>query len=109
MAASSELLNQSDIAIIQHEYGIYGGVDGEEVLDIIGGLRIPVIVIAHTIVKNTTPHQRSVFEAVAEPWLITWSSCPRSPVNACRLDFTIERRKVTMIPHGADGAQELPL
>ena len=24
--AASELLNQSDVAIIQHEYGIYGGV-----------------------------------------------------------------------------------
>ena len=27
--AASELLNQSDVAIMQHEYGIYGGADGD--------------------------------------------------------------------------------
>ena len=31
-AACAELLNQSDVAVIQHEYGIYGGVDGDEVV-----------------------------------------------------------------------------
>ncbi|MFY9918342.1 MAG: hypothetical protein WAL26_08095, partial [Mycobacterium sp.] len=33
IAASTEQLNQSDVAVIQHEYGIYGGVDGDDVLD----------------------------------------------------------------------------
>ena len=65
VAACAELLNQSDVAVIQHEYGIYGGVDGDEVVDIIDGLRVPSIVIAHTILKDPTPHQRSVLEAVA--------------------------------------------
>jgi polysaccharide biosynthesis protein PslF len=32
VAACAELLNQSDLAVIQHEYGIYGGVDGDEVV-----------------------------------------------------------------------------
>ena len=64
VAAPSELLNQSDIAVIQHEYGIYGGVDGDEIVDIIGGLRVPSIVVAHTVLKDPTPHQRSVLEAV---------------------------------------------
>ena len=50
---------------IQHEYGIYGGVDGDDVVDVIAGLRVPSIVVAHTILKDPTPHQRSVFEEVA--------------------------------------------
>ncbi len=62
--AASELLNQSDVAIIQHEYGIYGGVDGDDVVDVIGGLRVPSIVIAHTVLKDPTAHQRSVLEEV---------------------------------------------
>ena len=33
VAACAELLNLSDVAVIQHEYGIYGGVDGDEVVD----------------------------------------------------------------------------
>ena len=65
VAASAELLNQSDVAIIQHEYGIYGGADGDEVVDIIDALRVPSIVVAHTVLKDPTPHQRSVLEEVA--------------------------------------------
>ena len=64
VAACSELLNQCDIAVIQHEYGIYGGVDGDEAVDIIDGLRVPSIVVAHTVLKDPTPHQRSVLEAI---------------------------------------------
>ena len=52
VAASSELLNRCDVAIVQHEYGLYGGADGDEVLDVLAGLQIPSIVIAHTILQR---------------------------------------------------------
>jgi glycosyltransferase involved in cell wall biosynthesis len=96
----ADLLNQSDIAVIQHEYGIYGGVDGDEVVDIIGGLRIPSIVVAHTILKDPTPHQRSVFEAITAmaDQVVVMSDGARQ--RLCQ-GFTVDRRKVTTIPHGA--------
>ena len=50
--AGSEALNQCDVALIQHEYGLYGGTDGDEVLEILGALRVPSIVIAHTILTQ---------------------------------------------------------
>lgn len=98
--ACAELLNQSDVAIIQHEYGIYGGADGKEVLDLIDGLRIPSIIVAHTILKSPTPHQRSVFEAIAAraDQVVVMSEVASQRL---RLDFNIDRRKVTTIPHGA--------
>src|SRR6202034_3596878 len=49
VAASSDSLNQFDMAVVQHEYGLYGGSDGDEVLEILGGLDVPSIVIAHTV------------------------------------------------------------
>src|ERR1700742_4196008 len=58
-AACSDLLNQNDIAVIQHDYDIYGGVDGDEVVDIMDGLRVPSIVVAHTVLKHPSRHQRS--------------------------------------------------
>ena len=63
--ASSDALNRSDVAIVQHEYGLYGGADGDEVLEILGALHVPSIVIAHTILTSPTPHQRSVLNEVA--------------------------------------------
>ncbi len=53
------------MAIIQHEYGLYGGEDGDEVLEVIAGLKVPSIVVAHTILSDPTPHQRSVLVEVA--------------------------------------------
>ncbi|ORV49582.1 glycosyl transferase family 1 [Mycolicibacter engbaekii] len=100
VAASAELLNQNDVAIIQHEYGVYGGADGEDVVDLIDGLHVPSIVVAHTILKSPTPHQRSVFEAIAAraDQVVVMSEVASE--RLC-LDFDIDRRKVTTIPHGA--------
>jgi glycosyltransferase involved in cell wall biosynthesis len=100
VAACAELLNQSDVAVIQHEYGIYGGVDGDEVVDIIDGLRVPSVVIAHTVLKDPTPHQRSVLEAVAAraDHVIVMSEAAS---HRLRHGFDIDRHKVTTIPHGA--------
>ena len=100
VAACAELLNRSDVAVIQHEYGIYGGVDGDEVVDIIEGLRVPSIVIAHTILKDPTSHQRSVLEAVAAlaDQVVVMSEAAAQ--RLCR-DFDVDRRKVTTVPHGA--------
>jgi glycosyltransferase involved in cell wall biosynthesis len=108
VAASVDLLNQSDVAVIQHEYGIYGGADGDEVVDIIGGLRIPSIVVAHTVLKDPTPHQRSVLEAVAAlaDQVVVMSEAARQ--RLCR-GFDVDRRKVTTIPHGATIPKHPPL
>jgi len=100
VAACAELLNQSDVAVIQHEYGVYGGVDGVEVLDVMDGLRVPSIVVAHTILKDPTRHQRSVLEALAAraDQVIVMSEAARQRLSR---GFDIDRRKVATIPHGA--------
>ena len=99
-AAASALLNESDVAVVQHEYGIYGGVDGDEVVDIIGGLHIPSIVVAHTVLKDPTPHQRSVLEEIAAmaAQVVVMSEAARQ--RLC-LGFDVDPRKVTTIAHGA--------
>ena len=100
VAASWELLNQCDVAIVQHEYGLYGGADGDEVLDVLAGLRIPSIVIAHTILTDPTPHQRSTLVAVAAmaDHVVVMSEAARA--RLCTL-FEIDPATVTTIPHGA--------
>jgi len=100
VATTVDLLNQSDVAVIQHEYGIYGGVDGDEVLDIIGGLRVPSIVVAHTIPKNPTRNQRAVLEEVVAlaDQVIVMSDAARGQL---RHGFDVDQRKIATIPHGA--------
>jgi glycosyltransferase involved in cell wall biosynthesis len=99
-AAASELLNRSDVAIVQHEYGIYGGTDGDDVVEVIGGLRVPSIVVAHTVLKDPTPHQRSVLETIATmvDRIVVMSDAASR--RLC-LSFDVDPRKVTTISHGA--------
>jgi glycosyltransferase involved in cell wall biosynthesis len=98
--AAVELLNQSDVAIIQHEYGIYGGSDGDEVVEIMKGLTVPAIVVAHTVLKDPTPHQHSVLDEVLAlaDQVVVMSEAARE--RLCT-GFAVDRNKVTTIPHGA--------
>jgi glycosyltransferase involved in cell wall biosynthesis len=100
VAASSELLNRCDVAIVQHEYGLYGGADGDEVLDVLAGLQVPSIVIAHTILSDPTPHQRSTLVAVAAmaDQVIVMSDAAHR--RLCTR-FDVDPAIVTTIPHGA--------
>lgn len=107
-AASCELLNQSDVAVIQHGFDVYGGVDGDEVVDIIAGLRVPSIVVAHTVPKDPTAHQRWVLEAIAalaDQVVVMSDAASQRLCDA----FDVERRKVVTIPHGATLPSKLPL
>ena len=100
VAATSEILNHSDVAVIQHEYGLYGGPDGDEVIQIMAGLRIPSIVVVHTVLKQPTPHQLSVLESVMAlaDQVVVMSEVARERLCA---GFAVDHHKVTVIPHGA--------
>jgi polysaccharide biosynthesis protein PslF len=100
VSMSSDLLNQFDVAVVQHEYGLYGGPDGDEVLEILGGLKVPSIVIAHTILASPTPHQRSVLTEVAAlaDHVVVMTEAARA--RLCD-GFDVDASKVETIAHGA--------
>lgn len=109
-AASRELcvktLSQNDIAVIQHEYGIYGGADGDDVIDIIRGLKVPSIVVAHTVLKNPSVHQREVLEALVAfaDHVVVMSEAAN--MRLCE-SYEVDRRKISTVPHGASLATDL--
>jgi glycosyltransferase involved in cell wall biosynthesis len=100
LLAATELLNDCDVAVVQHEYGLYGGADGDEVLEILGGLTVPSIVVAHTILNNPTSHQRSVLNEVASlaDQVVVMTEAARQ--RLC-LRFDVDPDIVVTIPHGA--------
>jgi len=100
LASAADMLNLCDVAIIQHEYGVYGGEDGDEVVEILGSLTVPSIVIAHTVLANPTPHQRSVLTEVAAiaDRVVVMSDSARD--RMCQV-FDVDPAKIGSIPHGA--------
>jgi polysaccharide biosynthesis protein PslF len=93
--AYRDLLNQFDVAVIQH-----GDGSRDDVVDIISSLHIPSIVVMHEVPKNPTPPQRSGIEAIvaAADEVVVMSEAAQERL---RLEYAIDRRKVTTIPHGA--------
>ncbi|MFD2882186.1 hypothetical protein ACFTAO_50310 [Paenibacillus rhizoplanae] len=54
---SARDINQSDtdLLVIQHEFGIYGGESGEYLLQFTEKLQVPYVVIFHTVLTKPTP------------------------------------------------------
>ncbi len=95
-----DCLNECDIAIIQHEYGIYGGRDGDDVLDVMSRLTVPSIVVAHTVLLDPSVHQREVLESVADmaSAIVVMTDAARDRLVT---RFDVDASKVVTIPHGA--------
>jgi glycosyltransferase involved in cell wall biosynthesis len=98
--AATAALNSCGTVIVQHEYGLYGGVDGEEMLDILRPLTVPVIVVAHTVLLDPTSHQKQVLEAICETASAVVVMAETARKRMCSR-FDVDASKVTMIPHGA--------
>lgn len=100
VAECIDLLNLSDIALVQHRFGVYGGADGDEILEIIGGLDVPAIVVVHTVPRDPSPRQRAVLEqivALAER-VVVLSDTANGRLSR---DFRVDGLKINTIPHGA--------
>jgi len=99
-ASSVEQLNSCDVVIVQHEFGVYGGPDGEDVLRLLAELRVPTIVVLHTVLSRPTPHQRSVLESViaAASAVVTMTGTARERLAA---SYQVDLSRVSIIAHGA--------
>jgi glycosyltransferase involved in cell wall biosynthesis len=95
-----DALNRFDVAIVQHEYGIYGGPDGDEILDVLRGLVVPSMVVAHTVVEKPTANQRRVLHEIAglASAIVVMTDAARH--RLCDL-YGVDPVQVETIPHGA--------
>lgn len=98
---AAEFLNvhQFDAAILQHEFGIFGGKDGSHIFHLIKNLRMPVIATLHTVLKNPTDGQRAVIQKLAQytEALVVMAHKARTLLID---SYGIEDSKIIFIPHG---------
>jgi len=99
-AEAAAILNGFDAVVVQHEYGIYGGPDGDQVVSVLERLTVPVIVVLHTVLVDPTPHQREVLERVlaAADAVVTMTPTARRRLLH---GYTVDPTRVALIPHGA--------
>ena len=98
---AAEFLNfhNIDMVCLQHEYGIFGGPAGSHILDLLRGLKMPVVTTLHTVLREPNPDQLSVMKEIAElsDRLIVMSQLSSQFLQEI---FKVPGSKIDLVPHG---------
>jgi polysaccharide biosynthesis protein PslF len=100
-------LETFDAVVVQHEFGIFGGPDGEEVTALLERLTVPIVAVLHTIVASPSPNQKRVLERIVDATdrSIVMTHAARGRLINC---YDIDPRKIGVIPHGAHAPATAP-
>src|SRR5437660_6512004 len=100
-AQVAELLNNSgfDVVSLQHEYGIFGGQAGGDIVDLLSRLEMPVVTTLHTVLAKPTPIQHDVTRRIidASAKIVIMSETARELLRSVH---DVPAHKIDVIPHG---------
>lgn len=98
--SAAERLSDAGAVIVQHEFGIFGGDDGREVVALVEGISAPLVTVLHTVPGTPSAGQREILCAVAGS-----SDCvvvmSRTAAERAAHLYGIDPDRIAMIPHGA--------
>ena len=103
---AAEFLNSNgnDLVCLQHEYGIYGGTAGRNILTLLRKLKMPVVTTLHTVLREPDADQRMVLEEIGRlsDRLVVMSE---QAAQFLREVYAIPNEKIDIIPHGVPDFQ----
>jgi glycosyltransferase involved in cell wall biosynthesis len=97
---AAQALNSCDVAIVQHEYGLYGGRDGADVLKVLHDVRVPSIAILHTVLSKPTSDQIQVLNEVIKD-VDAVVVMTEGAATTLRSVHELGDTRLRVIPHGA--------
>jgi glycosyltransferase involved in cell wall biosynthesis len=88
-----------DVVVIQHEYGIFGGADGEHVLSLASQLHQPIVLTLHTVLSVPSVGQAETLRALCDlsTLVCVFTETARRMVLDARL---VRPERVRVVPHG---------
>jgi len=92
-------INQIDVLVVQHEYGIFGGEHGAYVFHLLRNVKMPVITTLHTVLADPSPKQRAVILELAgrsEKLVVMAHRAKRMLIDI----YEIPESQISLIPHG---------
>jgi glycosyltransferase involved in cell wall biosynthesis len=99
--AAAEFMNTTgfDVVSLQHEYGIFGGAAGGNIIELLSRLEMPIVTTLHTVLPNPTPVQRDLMCRIidASTKIVVMSEKGREFLGSVHAAST---RKIEVIPHG---------
>ncbi len=88
-----------DLVIIQHEFGIYGGTDGDYLLDFTSHLKKPFMLVTHTVLPTPTTNQKTVLRSLCRQAAAVVCMTKNSAILASQI-YQAASEKVHVIHHG---------
>jgi len=97
---AARVINGYDFLLVQHEFGIFGGDDGSEILELLEDVHVPILVTLHTVPLKASRGQRRVLELLAKRahLLVAMTKVARDRFISL---YEVDPEKVVVIPHGA--------
>ena len=98
---AAQCLNKSkaDVVVIEHEYGIYGGADGEYILDFARALEKPLVTTLHTVLPEPSANQRRILTELGRlsSRIVTMAARSKELLETV---YGIGGERIEVIPHG---------
>ena len=88
-----------DLVVIQHEFGIFGGRDGEMVMELVDKIEKPIVTTFHTMLAKPTVRMRKIVRKIGEKsrYVVVMLEASREMLASV---YGVEKRKIIVIPHG---------
>jgi glycosyltransferase involved in cell wall biosynthesis len=100
--AAAEFINDSPahVVSIQHEFGIYGGVEGRGMYRFLGAIDKPVVANLHTVLPDPDHWTRAMIQALVEKSERVMVMNPIAS-QILRRDYAVSLKRVAFVNHGA--------
>ncbi len=99
--AAAKAINESavDVVSLQHEYGLFGGDDGNYIVEFLSRLNKPVVTTLHTVLEKPTPGQyKTLVEVTAFSKAVVVMN--QLAIKILTEVYDIPPFKIHLIPHG---------
>ena len=99
--SAAEFLNagQFDVVCLQHEFGIFGGEAGGDILLLLTRLTMPIVTTLHTVLLAPTPAQKNVLTRIVEISTRVVVMAEKA-AELLRTVYRVLADKIEVIPHG---------
>jgi glycosyltransferase involved in cell wall biosynthesis len=93
-----------EVVSLQHEFGIFGGEAGADVLRLLRRLKMPIVSTLHTVLAAPSAPERRVLREIVDlsAGVVVMAEKARDLLES---QYEVPRRKIDLIPHGIPDVQ----
>ncbi len=99
--AAADYINQSSAEVIniQHEFGLFGGENGEYIIPFVENIKKPIITTLHTVLPRPNNHILRLTQKIAQNSKVVVVMIDTAAKRLVSV-YNIPREKIVVIPHG---------